>query len=970
MKKHNILFSCLLSMAISSCTENETLGIENQCESQVLFSVDDFIPESLTRTNCDPSNNYKITWASGDAIGIFPREGDQEPFVIPAEQVGQSKAAFDGGYWALKDGKTYNAYYPFSRENYASSEMKTMIPVTYLGQYQNGTECNVGAFDYTYSDWKESVGGASVSFSFHHIGSFLVLTLPIPATTTYTSLSVSVDEEIIPVKGKYDLTASSPVFVSTDVSSSLSMTLNNFNGVAGQSAVFYMMIPPVDLSAKNVFVTLASASGSCSYSVASKNIAAAKLYKLTGTPVESTVEGTIDSWLYDYDESIPYLTFSSAAEQSLSMTYAVSTLEYSVNGGAWNELGTNVVSFGGSKGKIKVRGLSSHGTGVGTLTPSECPSFVFGTEAAVDCEGDIRTLVDYKNYATADCSQARFNHLFAECSVLTSAPRLPSMVLASSCYEGMFIGCTNLVTAPVLPATELSEACYYQMFLRCSNLLNVPALPATNLASSCYREMFWGCSSITSAPELPALSLVNYCYDDMFKGCTKLNYIKMSAVNIIGTTIFGDWVQGVAPTGTFVKNHNATWENDGIVPEGWNVVYDEELSANGHEYIDLGLIDTQGRPIYWATMNVGSEAPEDAGSYFAWAEVETKHDYYVDNYQFFDKNIISFERLGNISNTDNDVAHVKWGKTWRIPTNVELQELYDNCTWTWETINSMAGYRVTGTNGNSIFLPCGGFCVGFGDAAYLGGSGFYWASNQHGEDQPGHCVYLYFSTESIDTDNNVLNCTAGMNIRPVSSYGIVDSEHQAVDLGLPSGLLWATTNIGSSVQEECGEYYAWGEVEPKYYYKHDNYAHCIYTVAAWEDLGDICGSSTYDVARKLWGGRWSMPSSEDFEILASQCVWNWTTINSVKGYKITGPNGNSIFLPSAGLRYTTGTAYVNDSGMYWTGTQHAGEYQDRAFYLWFGYDEGNHKNYISPGNSAYDRSYAASVRPVIKGSVQ
>lgn len=779
MKKHNILFSCLLSMTISSCTENETLGIENQCESQVLFSVDDFIPESLTRTNCDPSNNYKITWASGDAIGIFPREGDQEPFVIPAEQVGQSKAAFDGGYWALKDGKTYNAYYPFSRENYASSEMKTMIPVTYLGQYQNGTECNVGAFDYTYSDWKESVGGASVSFSFHHIGSFLVLTLPIPATTTYTSLSVSVDEEIIPVKGKYDLTASSPVFVSTDVSSSLSMTLNNFNGVAGQSAVFYMMIPPVDLSAKNVIVTLASASGSCSYSVASKNIAAAKLYKLTGTPVESTVEGTIDSWLYDYDESIPYLTFSSAAEQSLSMTYAVSTLEYSVNGGAWNELGTNVVSFGGSKGKIKVRGLSSHGTGVGTLTPSECPSFVFGTEAAVDCEGDIRTLVDYKNYATADCSQARFNHLFAKCSVLTSAPQLPSMVLASSCYEGMFIGCTNLVTAPVLPATELSESCYYQMFLGCSNLLNVPALPATNLSESCYREMFWGCSSITTAPELPALSLVYYCYDDMFKGCTKLNYIKMSAVNIIGTTIFGDWVQGVAPTGTFVKNHNATWENDGIVPEGWNVVYDNELYVNGHEYVDLGLPSG----LKWATCNVGAEQSEDSGLYFAWGDthgysIQEGHSFDWSNYKWSDggsTNLTKYNTLSDfgslvdekyILDPEDDAATANWGEGWRMPTYQEAVELADNCDWVWVTINGVDGYRVSSKkNGNSIFLPAAGETYS-GHEYHVNSAGHYWYCTGNAG-YPCYAGYLLFDKNEIIPGQSV-HRSDGKTIRPVS----------------------------------------------------------------------------------------------------------------------------------------------------------------------------------------------------------
>ena len=297
MKKHFIILPCFLSMLICSCSYNDALEVESDIKSQVLFSVDEFIPESLTRTNCDPSNNYRITWASGDAIGIFPREGDQEPFVIPAEQVGQSKAAFDGGYWALKAGKTYNAYYPFSRDNYASSEMKMKIPVTYLGQYQNGRECNVGSYDYTYSDWKESVGGASVSFSFHHLGSFLVLKLPIPATATYTSLTLNAGNAVIPTTGTYDLTATTPAFVSKTKASSLSMQLNSFTGVAGENATFYMMVPPMDLSSETLTITLSAGSTSCSYSIESKNISAAKLYNLTGTPVSSTVTGTVDEWL-------------------------------------------------------------------------------------------------------------------------------------------------------------------------------------------------------------------------------------------------------------------------------------------------------------------------------------------------------------------------------------------------------------------------------------------------------------------------------------------------------------------------------------------------------------------------------------------------------------------------------------------------------------------------------------------------
>ena len=323
MKKTNLLISCLLSVLFVSCNDNDSIVSNESGKTQILFSVDEFVPDAPdTRTNCDPTNNYAITWAEGDVIGVFPREGFQEPFVIPADQVGQSSASFDGGYWALKDGKPYNAYYPFNRANFTSSEMKTTIPVSYRGQYQNGTNCCVGAYDYTYSDWATSVGGSSVSFKFHHLGSFLVLTLPIPATTRYTSLMLRTDDEVIPVEGKFDLTATTPFLIPTLKGSALTMTLNNFNGVSGQNATFYMMVPPVDLSNKNITVTLSAGSAYCSYSIESKNIAAAKLYKMTGTPVESTIAGTYEGWKPDPFNGHDYVDLGITADDGKPLYWA------------------------------------------------------------------------------------------------------------------------------------------------------------------------------------------------------------------------------------------------------------------------------------------------------------------------------------------------------------------------------------------------------------------------------------------------------------------------------------------------------------------------------------------------------------------------------------------------------------------------------------------------------------------------
>ena len=103
-------------------------------------------------------------------------------------------------------------------------------------------------------------------------------------------------------------------------------------------------------------------------------------------------------------------------------------------------------------------------------------------------------------------------------------------------------------------------------------------LPATILSNYCYCEMFEGCESLTSAPELPATILSNYCYQEMFRNCSRLNYIKALFTTKPATGYTGNWVNGVAPTGTFVKNPEATWDvvGENGVPEGWTVKFDGE----------------------------------------------------------------------------------------------------------------------------------------------------------------------------------------------------------------------------------------------------------------------------------------------------------------------------------------------------------------------------------------------------------
>ena len=202
---------------------------------------------------------------------------------------------------------------------------------------------------------------------------------------------------------------------------------------------------------------------------------------------------------------IPYVTFKANGKQTFQMTavpdYEISGLEYSVNNGEWKTVVANTeVPFGGANGDLRLRGTNHNGT----AKDQSYYSTIKFTDKTVNvaCTGDIRTLLDWKNYNIVKTDNARFCSLFETCSVLTSAPELPATKLADCCYYYMFYKCTNLTSAPVLPATTLAQECYSNMFTECTNLTSAPELPATKLAVHCYYGMFSSCPKLSSVTML------------------------------------------------------------------------------------------------------------------------------------------------------------------------------------------------------------------------------------------------------------------------------------------------------------------------------------------------------------------------------------------------------------------------------------------------------------------------------------
>lgn len=163
---------------------------------------------------------------------------------------------------------------------------------------------------------------------------------------------------------------------------------------------------------------------------------------------------------------------------------------------------------------------------------------------------------------------------------------------------------------------------------------------------------------------------------------------------------------------------------------------------SNHDYIDLGIKDSKGKTIYWATSNLGADKPEDAGQYFAWGETvgytTSGHSFTWASYKYCkgtESTLTKYNKSSTYGTVDNkkelelsdDAARSKWGGSWRMPTEAELLLLYNNCIWTWDSVNK--GYKISNKSNSSkyIFLPAAGERDG-SELKYVGTSGDYWSS--------------------------------------------------------------------------------------------------------------------------------------------------------------------------------------------------------------------------------------------------
>ena len=326
-----------------------------------------------------------------------------------------------------------------------------------------------------------------------------------------------------------------------------------------------------------------------------------------------------------------------------------------------------------------------------------------------------------------------------------------------------------------------------------------------------------------------------------------------------------------------------------------------------HEYVDLGLPSGT----LWATCNLGAKKPSDYGYYIYWGETDQRSNYSLSGSQIYDKDIPTMRATGIIDQYFNltsryDAATVLWGDDWRMPTSDEINELLRYCDYQWTEVNGSNGIKLTSSkNGHQIFLPCAGMKRDNEDVM-VGTKGYYIGATANGNNS---ACGIYLAQGDVRPSSTLIN--RGRTIRAVRKRAndrpFVDPNdtiingHAYVDLGLPSGTLWATLNLGADSVQKIGNRYLWGfpstdiPFDAENGWKGASLDHLVqYNVT--DSTGTLLADR--DAATESWGGQWRMPTHEECEELLANCETEFVTYKGVLCCKVTGRNGHVMYVPS------------------------------------------------------------------------
>ena len=388
--------------------------------------------------------------------------------------------------------------------------------------------------------------------------------------------------------------------------------------------------------------------------------------------------------------------------------------------------------------------------------------------------------------------------------------------------------------------------------------------------------------------------------------------------------------------------------------------------------------DYSGSFVDWGTNKIGSDAPNTwrTLSYAEWSYLlYNRHD---------------ANDLCGVAQVNGVNGLVFLPDNWTCPAGITFKSglhssdrIDDYAAYQTFTADQWSKLEVAG----AVFLPASGIRSG-SSMPYVQSLGRYWSATEYNSYYAG---YLCFSSKRAYMEYNYVYLRdSGFSVRLVKDVEgggatpdtpdtpdtptepeepeNTENGHEYVDLGL--SVKWATCNVGATKPEEYGDYFAWGETQPKETYNWSTYKWCngSYDTQTKYCTMSYCGTvdgktvleTADDAATAIWGGAWRMPTKAEQDELRNNCTWEWTSENGVNGYRVTsnkeGYTDKSIFLPAAGFRDDSSLYEAGGDGYYWSCSLNTFE-PNGAYILHF-----NASSMDYWGN--YGRTYGRSVRPV------
>ena len=367
---------------------------------------------------------------------------------------------------------------------------------------------------------------------------------------------------------------------------------------------------------------------------------------------------------------------------------------------------------------------------------------------------------------------------------------------------------------------------------------------------------------------------------------------------------------------------------------------------NNYEYVDLQL-SGDAENLMWATCNVSATAETKYGRYYQYGKGSSR--YQITSGQ------TDYSGTENPLALSADTARQVMGGGWRMPTSLEFEALTAQTTSAYTTINDTIGMKFSKTiNGKEryIFFPFAGY---YNNGSFLSGGEltYVWSSDSNNA-SVANGLYCYNRGSRLFGNNRNL----GVSVRGVFLKGEgrgMYNGYEYVDLGLPSGLKWATCNLNVNYQTEYGSYYQWGATK-----KSTNGATNLYYSGSTSLI-----SSGKDMIRNTYGGTWRMPTSAECQELIDNTVSSVTTIDDVKGFKfsrIINDKERYVFFPFAG-DWPNGYMKARNGEYFYIWTSTKSIISSGTYYAYrFGYS--NESGNITLGHVARDFGY--SLRGVIK----